>query len=267
VPNEETQLTAPAPCYILSDAHLGFASRDIERALIAFLRHTAERAGSLIINGDLFEFWFEWKTVIPRRAFRAVAALADVVDAGIPVTMLAGNHDCWGGEVLRNDVGVDYRFGPVVADIAGWRTHIDHGDGLRPKEDKRYRALRHVLRNPLAIRAYRWLHPDWSTPLATHSSSTSRTYSARDGGRGLRDAAARVAAADPSLELILFGHSHVATLERLETGAAYGNAGSWLDAPTYLVANDGQIALRRWEGSAESADLHTLHRVAKESLA
>jgi UDP-2,3-diacylglucosamine hydrolase len=256
-----------APCYILSDAHLGFAGDDVERSVIAFLRHVAQDAGSLVINGDLFEFWFEWKTVIPRRGFRAVAALADVVDAGVPVTMIAGNHDCWGGDVLREDVGVDYRFGPWVTDIAGWRTHLDHGDGLRPAEDKRYRALRHVLRNRLAIRAYRWLHPDWSTPLATHSSNTSRTYGARDGGRGLREAADRVAAADPTLELIVFGHSHVATLERLASGAVYANAGSWLDAPTFLVVDEDRIALREWHGSAESADLHTLHRTAKETLA
>jgi len=256
-----------SPCYVLSDAHLGFASNDVERAVIAFLRHVATHAGSLLINGDLFEFWFEWKTVIPREGFRTVAALADVVDAGVPVTMIAGNHDCWGGDVLRNDVGVDYRFGPWVTDVAGWRTHIDHGDGLRPKEDKRYRALRHVLRNSLAIRAFRWLHPDLATPLATHSSNASRTYSARDEGRGLRNAAERVAASNASLDLILFGHSHFAALERLPAGVVYGNAGSWLDAPTFLVVSDERIALRRWEGSAESADLHAFHRSAEKALA
>lgn len=255
-----------SPCYVVSDAHLGFASGEVERAVIGFLRHCATHAGSLLINGDLFEFWFEWKTVIPRRAFRAVAALADVVDAGVPVTMIAGNHDCWGGDVLKEDVGIDYRFGPWVTHVAGWRTHIDHGDGLRPTEDRRYRALRRVLRNRAAIRAFRWLHPDLSTALATHSSSASRTYSAKDHGRGLRDAAERVAADDPSLELILFGHSHHAALERLSGSTVYGNAGSWLDAPTFLVITDERVALRRWDGSAESADLHTFHRSAEKAL-
>ena len=250
----------------MSDAHLGFASSDIERAVISFFRHVATNAGSLIINGDLFEFWFEWKTVIPRRAFRAVAALADVVDAGVPVTMIAGNHDCWGGEVLRRDVGVDYRFGPWVTDIAGWKTHVEHGDGLRPVEDRRYRALRAVLRNSLAIRSFRWLHPDLATPLASHSSNTSRTYSARDEGRGLKEAADRIAATDPSLEVVLLGHSHVATLAPLTSGAAYGNAGSWLDAPTFLRITDDVIVLRQWNGSAESADLHAFHRPAKKPL-
>jgi UDP-2,3-diacylglucosamine hydrolase len=126
----------------MSDAHLGFAPDDVERAVISFFRHVAKDAGALVINGDLFEFWFEWRSVIPRRGFRALAALADVADAGIPVLMIAGNHDCWGGSVLRDDAGVDYHVGPWVGDIAGWHTRLEHGDGLRPAEDRRYRIDR-----------------------------------------------------------------------------------------------------------------------------
>ncbi|MEP6495135.1 MAG: UDP-2,3-diacylglucosamine diphosphatase [bacterium] len=255
-----------SPCYIMSDAHLGYAPDDVERAVVSFFRHVATNAGSLVINGDLFEFWFEWRTVIPRRGFRALAALADVVDAGVPVRMVAGNHDCWGGDVLRKDVGVDYRFGPLIDDAGGWRVHLEHGDGLRPIEDRRYRAVRHLLRNRLAIRSFRWLHPDVATPLATSSSHASRTYVAKDGGRGLRDAAARVVHANPEIDLVVFGHSHVATLEQLPSGAIYGNAGSWLNAPTFLRITDDAVSLRHWDGSAESADLNAFHRSAKKTL-
>jgi UDP-2,3-diacylglucosamine hydrolase len=254
------------PCYIISDAHLGFASADVERAVISFIRHVAERGGSIVVNGDLFEFWFEWRTVIPRRGFRTLAALADATDAGVPIVMIAGNHDCWGGDVLRRDAGVDYQFGPWIGDLAGWRTRVEHGDGLRPQEDRRYRLLRHVLRNRLAIRSFRWLHPDLATRLATGSSNASRTYSARDGGRGLLDAAIRAGDADRSLELIVFGHSHVATLERLPNGAIYANPGSWLDAPTFLKVTPDHVALRQWDGSAESADLNAFHRPAEKAL-
>jgi UDP-2,3-diacylglucosamine hydrolase len=250
----------------MSDAHLGFAEDEVERAVISFLRHVATHAGSLVINGDLFEFWFEWRTVIPRRGFRTIAALADVADAGVPVMMIAGNHDCWGGEVLREDVGVDYRFGPWVGDIAGWHARIEHGDGLRPREDKRYRMLRRLLRHPLAIRAFRWLHPDLATPLATHSSNASRTYSSPDKGRGLREAAIRTADADRSLDVVLFGHSHVATLERLPNGTLYGNPGSWLDAPSFLHITSERIAMRHWDGSAESADLNAFDRIPEKTL-
>jgi UDP-2,3-diacylglucosamine hydrolase len=169
--------------------------------------------------------------------------------------------------VLRREAGVEYLFGPWRGDVAGWKGHVEHGDGLRPQEDRRYRALRRVLRNPLAIRAFRWLHPDLATPLATHSSGASRTYQARDRGRGLRDAAERIAAVDASTELVLLGHSHVATLESVARGCIYGNAGSWLDAPTFLRVTPEAVALRQWTGSTESSDLHTFHRSAEKPLA
>jgi UDP-2,3-diacylglucosamine hydrolase len=254
-----------APCYVISDVHLGHASSDVERSLLGFLRALPGRAGSLLINGDLFEFWFEWRTVVPRSGVRVLAALMDLRDAGVPMTMIAGNHDCWGGDVLR-DAGVDFQSGPWEGMLGGWRAVVEHGDGLRAKEDRGYRALRRVLRNPLAIRAFRTLHPDLATRLAMGSSQTSRNYQPRDEGRGLRAVAAAELAAHPGMELLIFGHSHVAALERMPTGNVYANAGSWLDAPTYLVATPERIALREWRGSAEGPDLDVLDRVAEKAL-
>ena len=254
----------PAPAYVISDAHLGFATGDVERSLVRFLRHLQGRAGSLVINGDLFEFWFEWRHVMPRRTFRVLAAIAELRDAGVPVLMIAGNHDVWGGEILRDDVGIDFRVDPWEGTLAGWRARIEHGDGLRGREDRGYRALRSVLRNPLAIRLFRWLHPDIGSWLATRSSHTSRTYQARDGGAGLRASATQR----------LGGHTHVAELRRIAGGggrnAVYANAGSWLDQPTFLCVTPERIELRRWSGgdsaSAESVRLDALDRVAEKAL-
>lgn len=254
-----------APCFVISDVHLGHAPDDVERKLLGFLRWLPSQGGSLLINGDLFEFWFEWRTVVPRAGVRVLAALMDLRDAGVPMTMIAGNHDCWGGDVLR-DAGVRFQSGAWEGLLAGWRARVEHGDGLRDREDRGYRALRRVLRNPLAIRAYRLLHPDLATRLALGSSQTSRDYQPRDEGRGLRDVAASALAARADLELLVYGHSHVPALERTATGAVYANAGSWLEAPTYLVATPSRITLREWRGSAESADLHALDRVAEEAL-
>jgi UDP-2,3-diacylglucosamine hydrolase len=256
----------PPPTYVISDIHLGHASDATERLLLSFMRALPGRAASLLINGDLFEFWFEWKTVVPRAGVRVLAALMDLRDAGIPVTMLAGNHDCWGGDVLR-DAGVDFQFGPWTGSLGGWRARVEHGDGLRGKEDRGYRALRRVLRNRLAIRAFRALHPDLASRLAMGSSHASRSYQPRDHGRGLRAVAEATLKADPSLELLVFGHSHVAALERMPSGNVYANAGSWLDAPTFLAITPERIALRQWEGSAEGPDLYSLDRPAKEATA
>ena len=255
-----------SPCYLISDIHLGFAPPETERSLLAFLRALPGRAGSLVINGDLFEFWFEWKSVVPRSGVRVLAALMDLRDAGLPMLMLAGNHDCWGGDVLR-EAGLDFQFGPWNGTLAGWRSRVDHGDGLRDREDRKYRILRDtLLRNRLAIRAFRSLHPDWASRLALGSSQTSRDYQPRDYGKGLHAVAERELAADTSLELLVYGHSHVAALERMPSGNVYANAGSWLDAPTYLVITPERIVMREWSGSAEGPDLHALDRVPQEPL-
>jgi UDP-2,3-diacylglucosamine hydrolase len=127
--------------------------------------------------------------------------------------------------------------------------------------------LRRVLRHPWAIRAFRWLHPDFGTRLATHSSHASRTYGARDQGRGLAKIASETLASRRDLELLIYGHSHVPALMRAGTGGVYANAGSWLDAPTFLRLTNERIELRQFDGSAEGLHLDALDRIAEKALA
>ena len=150
--------------------------------------------------------------------------------------------------MLREDAGVTYHVGSWRGAIAGWNARIDHGDGLRGRSDRRYRALRVVLRNRWAIRAFRLLHPDFGTRLAMGSSKASRTYRARDGGAELRSVALRELASDPALDLLVFGHTHVAALERAPGGGVYANAGTWIDDSTYLRIDGEAIELRRFAG-------------------
>lgn len=255
----------PAPCYLFSDAHLGVADAGTERALLTFLRRLVvaprEAVGSLVVNGDLFDFWFEWRSVMPRQGYRVLAVLADLRERGIPVLWMAGNHDCWGGEILRDDVGVDFHVGPWTGTLAGWQTRIEHGDGLREREDRPYRALRRVLRHPLAIRSFRALHPDLASRLALGSSHTSRAMRPGDGGRGLREVAIRTLTADADLELLVYGHSHVRALERVPTGGVYANPGAWLSEPTYLRVDAERVGLYRWDDSdGEGQRLDVLER-------
>ena len=235
--------------------------------MIRFLRSLTGRASALLINGDLFEFWFEWKHVMPRRAFRVLAAIADLKDSGVPVMMVAGNHDGWGGEILRDDVGIEYHLDGWSGTLGGWRARVEHGDGLRGPEDRRYRAMRAVFRNGLAIRLFRWLHPDLGSALANRTSHTSRTHTARDGGAGLREVASRRLAASDAPELLIFGHTHVPELQRFGRGV-YANAGAWMDQPTFLKITPERVELRRWtEGSDEGVHLDALDRVAEKALA
>lgn len=234
--------------------------------MLRFFKYLHGRAGSLLINGDLFEFWFEWRHVMPRSAFRVLAALAELREGGVPILMIAGNHDCWGGEILRDDVGIDFRVGPWEGVLGGWRARVEHGDGLRGKEDRGYRVLRSVLRNRVAIALFRQIHPDWGTALASRTSHTSRTYQARDGGAGLRHAATERLRTTPGLDLVIYGHSHVAELTRVARGV-YANAGSWLDHPTFLRFTPGRAELLRWDDrSNEGVHLDALDRIPQEPL-
>ena len=114
--------------------------------------------------------------------------------------------------------------------------------------------------------AFRKLHPDFASRLAHGSSHTSRQMSAGDRGRGLRVVAMERLARDPSLELVIFGHSHTQALERAEGGGVYANPGAWKDAPTFLRVDEREIALLQWSGSPEGDRLHVLERRAEEAL-
>ena len=256
----------PSPCYLISDAHLGAAPPRVERQVLDFLRAMRGKAASLVVNGDLFDFWFEWRTVVPRSSVRVLAALADLKEAGTEILWIAGNHDCWGGDVLRDDFGLTYHVGPWEGELAGWRTRLDHGDGLREVEDRKYRRLRTVLRHPLSVRLFRYLPPDVASRLASGSSHASRTYRARDGGAGLRSVAMRALTESPPLDLVVYGHSHVAALERAPGGGVYANAGSWLDAPTFLKLTPERIELRSFDGSAEGVRLDSIDRLPEKAL-
>jgi UDP-2,3-diacylglucosamine hydrolase len=248
------------PCHIVSDLHLGVATPAVERLFESYIASITGKVRTLVINGDLFDFWFEWKSVIPRRGFRTLAALAALRESGTEILYIAGNHDCWGGDVLEKDVGVEYSLGPWEGSIGPWRVRIEHGDGLRETEDRKYRMVRPVMRSPAAIWLFRRLHPDWATRLATGSSNASRTYAARDGGSGLRSIGLAQLRADPALDVVVFGHSHVAALERVGERQVFANAGSWLDAPTYIEVSDSRIELLRWDASAERNSLHAIDR-------
>jgi UDP-2,3-diacylglucosamine hydrolase len=243
------------PCFVLSDAHLGPAPAEAERSLLVLIRRARNEAKSLILNGDLFDFWFEWTHVMPRAGFRVLAALADLRESGVEVTWIAGNHDCWGGEIITRDVGVTYHVGPWRGEIGPWRTLIEHGDGLRDKEDAPYRRLRAVLRHPLAIRAFRLLHPDFATRIALRSSHTSRNMRPRDGGAGLQRVALERLQSDPALDLYIYGHTHAPAIGRGARGAVFANPGAWMDEPTFLRITEQRVELMRLAGGGiEVAD-------------
>lgn len=239
----------PSPVLLVGDVHLGIAPADAEQDLLRFLRDVPAQARSLVIMGDLFDFWFAWRHAMPQSGFRVLAALADLREAGIPVLWIGGNHDCWGGDTLMRLTGVTYTLKTWDGILGPWRTRLAHGDGLREVEDRPYRRLRRVLRHPLAIRAYGLLHPNLATSIALRSSHTSRARRAGDEGRGLHAVASgwMQQATDP--ELVVFGHSHIPALVSAGCGI-YANAGAWYLDRQFLRVTETHVSRLEWNGSA-----------------
>lgn len=239
------------PVYVVSDTHLGAVPRETERAFRGFLEHVAQDAGGLLINGDLFDFWFEYRHVILREHFRVVAKLAEVVDAGVKVWFVGGNHDAWAGSFLRDEVGIELLDGPVVLALGGRRTLVAHGDGVG-RGDFKYRALKAVIRHRASIGAFRILHPDLGRRIAGMASSTEHKAGGDQAARGraayIRQWAVEQLQADPTLQLVLAGHAHLASADEVEPGRWYVNSGDWLNTFDYVVLPPGGGApeLRVW---------------------
>ena len=235
----------------LSDAHLGAETRDREAARTArlhgFLDSLPGRASSLYIVGDLFDFWFEYRTAIPRRYFGTLTALQRVRDAGVEITYLNGNHDFWLGSFLAESLGIRTVDGPVTVEAQGRKLWVHHGDGLIGG-DGGYKLLRRVIRHPFAIGLYGLLHPDLGIPLALAVSGRSR--SSRGDPPLTPDrlwneiGAPRFA---EGYDGVIIGHFHHA-FERRDGGHELFVLGDWIDDFTYLELTDGVLTQSVWPG-------------------
>jgi UDP-2,3-diacylglucosamine hydrolase len=236
--------------YFLSDAHLGAESAEREAPRLERLHHFLAslpgRASDLYIVGDLFDFWFEYRTAIPRRHFPTLAALRRLHEAGVGITYLNGNHDFWLGSFLAETIGARTVDGGCAVERQGRRLWVHHGDGL-VGGDLGYRALRAVMRGRLSIRLYQLLHPDLGIPLAHVVSRWSRK--SRD-GRPLEPDRLWREIAEPrfreGFDGVLIGHFHHA-YERRENGREFVVLGDWVDRFTYAVLEDGALRLETFD--------------------
>ena len=234
--------------YFVSDAHLGAeaesAEADREARLHEFLKSLPGRAAALYIVGDLFDFWFEYRTAIPRRHFATLAALQSVRDAGVPITYLNGNHDFWLGHFLHETLGIRTCVGPFALEAQGRRIWLHHGDGL-VGGDGGYRLLRAVVRHPWSIALYGLLHPDLGLPLAHAVSRWSRRAGEAppDLERLWREIALPRFA--EGYDAVIVGHFHH-RFERRESQREFIVLGDWIDHFTYARLCGGRLTLERW---------------------
>jgi UDP-2,3-diacylglucosamine hydrolase len=237
---------------VVSDAHLGYAPPAVETALLEFLDVVPSLGDALLVNGDLFEFWFAYRTVLPRHAFRVAAALAGLARR-LPVFMVGGNHDRWGLDFWDREVGVGYAPRRLEFTAAGRRVVAVHGDGLRNPR-RLTRVLQRLVSSRAASTGYRILHPELGFPLV-------HRLSARLGQHGLigpsveraaaeqRAWAERELAANSAIDLLVLGHTHRAALVEVGPGRHYLNPGAWFDALRYAVVHPAGVELRQFTPS------------------
>jgi UDP-2,3-diacylglucosamine hydrolase len=234
--------------YFFSDAHLGLGSkiedRQKELRLIRFLDFIQRDAAQIFIVGDLFDYWFEYKTVVPKNYFRLFAKLAELREQNIRLFFIVGNHDFWVKDYFHDELGMEVSLHPLETDIGGKRFLIHHGDGLL-KDDLGYKILKKVLRSKMNIFLFSLIHPDIAGWLARWSSHTSRQYTSnrKYESTGMVNFAAQKI--HEGYDFIIMGHNHVPSCQKIGNGV-YINLGDWIFENTYAVFDGKSLQLKKW---------------------
>jgi UDP-2,3-diacylglucosamine hydrolase len=236
-------LTSGKKVYFASDFHLGFpdekTSREREKALVSWLDQVQSDAQDLFLLGDLFDFWFEYKTAVPRGFVRFLGKLSALADQGINLHIFVGNHDLWMWDYLEREIGAKIYREPsdltITSANASFQLHIGHGDGLGPG-DTGYKILKKVFTNRLAQWLFGFLHPNVGISLANFWSSTRKESTMTKGEQAfdphtdyILSYVRETAASKPSVMAFVFGHRHHPIAYPLPDGATYYNLGDWFN--------------------------------------
>ena len=242
--------------YFLSDFHLGAPndteSKKREDRLVRFLQDARKDAGIIFIVGDIFDFWFEYKTVVPKGFVRILGTLAQIADEGIQLHIFTGNHDLWMQDYLSKELNAKLYFEPQQFTIQNTQFLIGHGDGLGPG-DKGYKRLKKIFTNPICQWLFRWLHPDAGIQLANYFSRKSRAKTGNADEIFLGEDKewlilyTKEKAKTISVDYFIFGHRHYAIDFKINEKSRYINLGDWIRLNTYAVFDGTALQLLTWE--------------------
>ena len=232
--------------YIFSDVHLGSGSPEKEAEKISKITALFERVEKdgdrLVILGDLFDFWFEYKHAIPKEHHRMLIMLSSMIEKGVKIDYVSGNHDFWMGDFFEKQMHINLHRDFLDLEYSRKKLHLIHGDGLA-KADKGYRFLKKILRNPVNIFLYRLLPPDWGIPLAKAVSGSSRNYTSKRDHTFVADYEAYAKRKiGEGFDIVVIGHLHLHTCKEFEKGT-YINTGDFIDHFSYARLTDGKISL------------------------
>ncbi|MBD5356583.1 MAG: UDP-2,3-diacylglucosamine diphosphatase [Bacteroides sp.] len=241
--------------YFLSDLHLGAPyfpdSREAEKRVVAFLDSIKGDTDAIYLLGDVLDYWFEYRYVVPRGFVRFFGKLAELSDMGIRIVWLIGNHDIWIFDYIPTELGIEVIDGSLTETIYGKRIFMAHGDGVG-KQKASFRFIRGLFRNKLCQKAFSGIHPRWTVPFAYKWSRHSR---AEGEARGIPDEHVLDSLLQftkhyhnehPEIDYFMFGHIHVFTRKVLSQGCEMIVLGEWIKTFSYVKMDENGLEMLKW---------------------
>ncbi len=239
--------------YFASDVHLGAPGinnhRRHEQRFVSWLDEIKHDAQTIYLMGDIFDFWFEYKSVVPRGFTRFLGKLSEITDSGIPVHFFTGNHDVWIFDYLPSECGVTVHHHPIIIDIDDKRFYLGHGDGLG-KYDPKYNLLKKLFTNKAAQRCFSLLHPSIGTFIATKWSGQSRKSNVEKHGTqfyGPDQEYSILYAKDllktEHIDYFIMGHRHIALDLPLNEYSRIIHLGDWIQLFSYASFDGKDVTL------------------------
>jgi UDP-2,3-diacylglucosamine hydrolase len=241
--------------YFASDFHLGAPdlekSRTREDKIVRWLNMVANDATDIFLLGDIFDFWFEYKTVVPKGFVRLLGKLAELSDSGINIHIFKGNHDMWMKEYFNTEFNAIIHTDILNLEVDEKKLHIGHGDGLGPG-DKGYKFIKKVFRSRINQWFFRWLHPDLGIRLADFFSSRSRAKTGKEENIFFKEKEWLIIYSKEILEkehfdYFIFGHRHLPVFYNLNETSSYINLGDMITHNSYAVFSNGKLELKYFE--------------------
>lgn len=242
--------------YFLSDFHLGTPDRltslQREKYIIQFLESISQRAAEIFIVGDLFDFWYEYRTVVPKGYVRILGKLATLTDAGIPIQFFVGNHDMWMKSYFEKELNIPVYYEPKVFIRNGKKFLIGHGDGLGPG-DQGYKMLKKIFRNKCCQWLFGILPPAAGVGMANYFSRKSRVATGQSDDHFLGEEGEWLIGYSKSIlekehfDYLIFGHRHLPIDFQFPNGSRYINLGDWINYFTYAEFDGTQLRLQSYD--------------------
>lgn len=244
--------------YFLSDLHLGAPyfpdSKKSERRIVSFLDTIRHDAETIYLLGDILDYWYEYRYVVPRGFVRFFGKLAELSDSGIRIVWLIGNHDIWISDYIPSELGVQVIDGTLTEKIGNHTFFMTHGDGVGKLKGS-FKILQRIFRNKLCQKAFSAIHPRWTIPFAYNWSCRSREKGENRGipdnklVENLRQFSKDYHRTHPEIDFFVFGHVHVLTREEIDKGCEMIVLGEWLHTFSYARYADNTLSLHKFSES------------------